>query len=106
VERLKQISVQLDNLRSSASKMQEVIKALESADSTINQIVSNMEGSWEGRARNKYKEDCKKLQTTMKSFKEEITERKTSLEQSISVYDTRETQNVGTVSDLSTEGIF
>jgi WXG100 family type VII secretion target len=100
------ISVELNNLRAAAGKMQSVISSLSNIDAALGSITGSMSGIWGGRARDKYFDDCKEIRTAATTFKEQLTERRTSLVQAMAVYERTERTVAGKVTDLSAGDIF
>lgn len=93
-------------LRQTAARMKHVSDSLKRAEHILGEIVTDMQPSWEGRAREKYMDETVALKRKIDRFSDLLEERRIQLEESLKVYERIEGENQKEAEDLSASGIF
>ena len=100
------IRVALQGLRQTEQKMRRLAEGLEKGRDILNMLSSDMQGVWEGNARDCFCESSKELVGSIQTISEQIQERASQLSEAVAVYENTERQAEEMVEDLSADNIF
>lgn len=106
MEMNKSIKAAFKGLRTTQSKMGKTVDSLNRAEQTLAGITSDMDSIWEGKAKEKYKEECTELKQRILKLAEQIGQRQQQLAQAIAVYEDTEQKNEAETDNLSAADIF
>lgn len=100
------ISVALQNLRTSETKLQELATSLGNIGQSITVITGKIDPFWEGETKEAYEVYLVELINHVKKIESSIVQRKTELSSALSLYETTEQRTQSSVEALSINNIF
>lgn len=106
MERNKSIRAAFEGLRTTQSKMGKTVDALNRAEQILTGITSEMDSVWDGKAKEKYKEECTELKQRILKLAEQIGRRREELAKAVDVYEGTEHKTKAEAEDLSAADIF